>query len=159
MKISLIVAYGKNKELGLNNELLWHIPEDLKNFKELTNNHHVFMGKNTYNSIFNYLKKPLPNRFSLVLTSSIIKEENAINVSSIEEAINIAKNKNETEFFIIGGASIYKQFIKYADKIYLSEIDYEGKADCFFEGDIDNFEILSEEKKVGWTYKILNRRA
>lgn len=158
MKISLIVAYGKNKELGLNNQLLWHIPEDLKNFKELTTNHHVFMGKNTYDSIFNYLKKPLPNRYSLVLTKTNIKEQNALNISSIEEAIALAKSKEETELFIIGGASIYNQFIDYADTIYLSEVDYEGKADCFFEGDISMFEVSNEIKKEGWTYKILNRR-
>lgn len=158
MEISLIVAHGKNKELGLNNKLLWHIPEDLKHFQKITNNHYLLMGRNTYDSIYEYLKKPLPNRFSLVLTNKEFKEEeNAKKVSSFEEALEIAKKNNESELIIIGGASVYKKYFEKASKLYITEVDYEGEADCYFEGNIDNSWKLVDriilDKCIFKTYK------
>jgi len=167
MTISMIVAYGENKELGLNNELLWHIPDDLKNFKEITDGHFLIMGKNTFDSIFNYIKKPLPNRTSLVLSrTSNYDFEDVYNFDSIEKSIEFAKQNEQDEIFIIGGASIYNNHFDLVNKLYISEVDFDGEADCFFEPDIDSNdwdllekkEYSSTETTPSWTFKIYSKK-
>lgn len=135
MEISIIVAYGQNQEIGLDNKMLWYIPEDFKNFKRLTTNHCVLMGRKTFESI----GKPLPNRTSLIVSSSglpLLTQDNIIGFNSINKAIEYAKQKNETELFIIGGSSIYEQILNNntynVDNLYISEINYTGKADSYF---------------------------
>ena len=127
MKISMIVAYGKNWEIGLNNEMLWHISEDFKNFKTITSGHHILMGRKTFESI----GKPLPNRTSIVLSNSGFKHEGVHTFNDIQEAFNFARESAEEELFIIGGANIYETLFPYVDKMYLSEVDFEGVADAF----------------------------
>jgi dihydrofolate reductase len=129
MKISMIVAYGKNWEIGLNNEMLWHISEDFKNFKAITSGHHILMGRKTFESI----GKPLPNRTSIVLSNSGFTSEGVHPFSDIQEAFNFARKSAEEELFIIGGANIYETLFPYVDKMYLSEVDFEGVADAFLE--------------------------
>lgn len=166
MKISLIVAYGKNGELGLKNKLLWHIPEDLKNFKKITNGKALFMGRNTYNSIFSYLNKPLQNRTSFVLTNNDLDYyDNVIGVDSFEEALEEAELNGFDELIIIGGASIYEKYFDYADFLYISEVDYEGEADCFFKHNLtENYQLIDEvkyEKKsdsLAWVFKTYLKR-
>lgn len=168
MRISMIVAYGKNKELGLNNKLLWNIPEDLKKFKEITNSHHVLMGRNTYESILSYLKKPLPNRTSIVMTRNKDYEhlENTYKVSTFDEAIKIAKENKEEELIIIGGASIYKELFPYINRLYISEVNYEGEADCYFENNIEekDWKLIQEENykenenTLSWDFKIFDKK-
>ncbi|MFA6081319.1 MAG: dihydrofolate reductase [Patescibacteria group bacterium] len=130
--ISIIAAIGKNRELGKDNKLLWHISQDFKRFKDLTSGHVVIMGRKTYESLPEKFR-PLPNRINIVVTRDInFKEDGIIVCHSIEEAINSAKEKT-SEIFIIGGASIYEQGIKYADKLYLTLVDKEfSEADAFF---------------------------
>ncbi|RXJ75024.1 hypothetical protein CRV03_14100, partial [Arcobacter sp. F155] len=84
MKISMIVAYGKNWEIGLNNQMLWHISEDFKNFKQITSGHHILMGRKTFESI----GKPLPNRTSLVLSTKGFSSEGVHTFDSIEKALD-----------------------------------------------------------------------
>lgn len=147
MKISVIVAHGKNYELGLNNELLWNIPEDLKHFKNLTVGHCILMGRKTYESI----GKPLPYRTSLVISSSFdtSKFENTVfnsvyNFKNVEDAITFAKKIKENELFIIGGARIYNEFNFLVDTYYITEVDYEGKADVYLKPfDLENY-ILTD---------------
>ena len=127
MKISMIVAYGKNWEIGLNNEMLWHISEDFKNFKTITSGHHILMGRKTFESI----GKPLPNRISIVLSNSGFKHEGVHTFNDIQEAFNFTRESAEEELFIIGGANIYETLFPYVDKMYLSEVDFEGVADAF----------------------------
>ena len=127
MKISMIVAYGKNWEIGLNNEMLWHISEDFKNFKTITSGHHILMGRKTFESI----GKPLPNRTSIVLSNTGFKHEGVHTFNDIQEAFNFARESAEEELFIIGGANIYETLFPYVDKMYLSEVDFEGVADAF----------------------------
>lgn len=118
MKISIIAAIGENLELGKNNDLIWHLPNDLKFFKNTTSGHTVLMGRNTFFS----LPKVLPNRTNIVITD--VDEEypkEVVIYNSIESFLKDYQNKDE-EVFIIGGASIYKQFIDLADKLYLTEI-------------------------------------
>lgn len=119
MKLSIIAAIGSNNELGLNNDLIWHLPNDLKFFKNVTSGHTVLMGRNTFFS----LPKVLPNRTNIVITDIEEKYPSEVVIyNSIESFLKDYNNTNE-EVFIIGGASIYKQFIDLADKLYLTEIE------------------------------------
>lgn len=132
MKISIIVATSKNNAIGIENQLPWHLPADLKYFKQLTTGHVIIMGSNTYLSI----GKPLPNRTTIVITSQQNPEwimDGIYIVHSIDDAIQKAKSLNETECFIIGGAKIYSQTLHLADVVYKTEIDLTiENADAFF---------------------------
>ena len=119
--ISIIAAIGKNRELGRGNDLIWHIKEDLKNFKNLT------MGKNTYES----LPKHLEGRKYIVLSSSLSNIENGLLFNDFSKLLEFIKVLDE-EVMIIGGSSIYKLFLPFADKLYLTEIDSEEAADVYF---------------------------
>ncbi len=158
IKVSLVVAHGKNGELGLNNKLLWHIQEDLKHFKNITNDKHLFMGRNTYDSIIEYLKKPLPNRISLVLTNRELNGfVNESKVNSFEEALQKVYEDYAEELIIIGGAKIYKDYFSKADTLYITEVDYEGEADCYFKEDLSNFELKEEATFQGYKFKKYER--
>lgn len=135
-KISLIAAVANDRGIGKNNKLLFDIPEDLKYFQDKTRDHAVIMGYNTYKSI----GKALPNRKNIVLSRQLLKLMDAITVKSIDEALK--KVEDEEEVFIIGGASIYEQFLPLADKLYLTLVDAtDPEADTFFPdySDFQNF--------------------
>ena len=135
MSLSIIVAIGKNNEIGKKNTLLWSLPADMKHFREITSLHPVIMGRKTFESI----GKPLPNRRNIVITRDVNYKKNLSTeardvelVYSLNEALGLFPNQNE-EIFIIGGAEIYKQTIPIADKLYITHIRAEGKdADSFF---------------------------
>lgn len=152
MNISMIAAIGKNNELGKNNSLIWDIKEDLKFFKDTTMGHPVVMGRNTFLS----LPKVLPGRKNIVI-SDVDLINNKIEVyKSIKEFLtNYEKCKDE--LFIIGGASIYKQFIDLSNKLYLTEIDDTDKdADVYFpKFDKDSYErtVLSINNDSNPKYK------
>jgi len=143
--INIIAAIGKNRELGKNNKLLWYIPEDFKRFKTLTSGHIVIMGRKTYESLPEKFR-PLPNRINIIVTrdsrftisARSYKDGKAIICHSMEEAIEkgtayVKTSTSQGEIFIIGGASVYQQGIKYANKLYLTLIDKEyPEADTFF---------------------------
>lgn len=125
--ISLIASVGRKFEIGKNNKLIWHFKEDMKYFKDVTMGHKVVMGRNTYNS----LPTKLLGREMIVLSTSSV-DENVVVESSINGIVDKFKNSEE-EVFIIGGAMVYKQFLPYANKLYLTEIDAEDShADTFF---------------------------
>lgn len=127
MSISMIAAVGKSLELGKNNDLIWHFKEDMKFFKETTTGHTVVMGRKTFES----LPKALPNRRNIVISSNKdYVAEGAEVVTSLDEALKIIENEDA---FIIGGGAIYKAFLPYADKLYLTEIDaFCDDADTYF---------------------------
>lgn len=126
--ITIIVAIGKNREIGADNQLLWHLPKDLKHFKELTSGHPIIMGRKTYESI----GKPLPNRTNIVISrKNDWFEEGILIVGSIKEALKFAKKIDEN-VFIIGGGTIYEQTIDLADQLEVTLVDAELKADTFF---------------------------
>ena len=127
MSVSIIAAVGRNFELGKNNDLIWHFKQDMKFFKETTLGHTVIMGRKTFES----LPKALPNRLNVVITSdSSYSAENIVVVSSVEQALKYCNNE---EAFVIGGGMIYKEFLPFADKLYLTEIeDSRENADTYF---------------------------
>ena len=128
MNIAMIAAVGKNRELGKNNDLIWHFKEDMLFFRETTKGATVIMGRKTFES----LPKALPGRRNIVITkNSAYNAENAEVTDSVEHALELAKHDNSV--FIIGGASIYKAFLPFAQNIYLTEIDAVcNDADTFF---------------------------
>ena len=129
MLVSLVAAVAENNVLGRDNQLPWHLPADLKYFKQLTTGHHVLMGRKTWESI----GKPLPNRISLVVSrSDDFRPEGAAVVRTVEEGIEAARNAGETELFIIGGGEIFRLAMPLADRIYLTRINHNFEGDVFF---------------------------
>lgn len=126
--ISLVVAMDKNRGIGVNGDLLTYIPGDLPRFKKLTTGHTVIMGRKTFDSL---PKGPLPNRENIVITRNRdLKIEGVKVVYSLKEAIEASDNGKE--IFIIGGGQIYNEAINNCDKLYITHIDKEFKADTFF---------------------------
>lgn len=126
---SIIVAVAENHAIGCQNKLLWHISEDLKRFKEITTGHTIIMGRKTFES----LPKVLPNRQHIVITKNTdfkIDDSSVKVIHSIDEILSLAKEPQE--YFIIGGEEIYKQFLPFANKIYLTSVHKDFQADAFF---------------------------
>ncbi len=157
-RLSMIVAVDETRAIGKNNQLLWHIPEDLKRFKELTTGHTVVMGENTYYSI----GKPLPNRKNIIVTlNQSLELPGCVVAHSIEEALQQAREVEEEEVFIIGGASVYKQFLPLIERLYLTLVQGKHEADTFFPEYDDFKKVISEEQgnngEYRYTYYILER--
>ncbi len=155
--ISIIVAIAENFAIGKNNDLLFHLPNDLKHFKQITSGHTIIMGRNTLLSL---PKWPLPNRRHIIITD---KKDDVFKgcetVFSIDEAIE--KVKDEDEAFIIGGGMIYKQFFPIAGKLYLTLVHKPFDADIFFpEIDYNEWNEISREdfqdEKNQFDYSYLN---
>jgi dihydrofolate reductase len=160
--ISIIVAIAENNAIGKDNQLLWHISDDLKRFKALTTGHTVVMGKKTYESL---PVRPLPNRRNVVITDipgEVI--EGCVMAYSIEDALE--KCDDDKENFIIGGGSVYRQFLKYADKFYLTRVHRSFEADTFFpEIDFRGWKIVEEQhvhqdekNSLPYTYRVYVRK-
>lgn len=151
MTVSMIVARGKNNEIGGNNDLLWHIPSDLKFFKATTMGKSIIMGRKTFQS----LPKALPGRKNIVISRDpSFDAPGATVVTDTKSALN----ESETdEVFIIGGASIYEAFFPIAEKLYITEVDFEtDKADVFFpETDLSEWEstLLDEGEENGLKFR------
>lgn len=134
MKMSMVVAMGPKREIGLQNKLLWHIKSDLQNFKKITTGKIVVMGRKTFESI----GRPLPNRENIVITRSPDFQREGIKVINdplmlLDYVLEKEEELGEDlEVMIIGGAEIYSIYLPYTSKIYLSKVDYTGPADVFF---------------------------
>lgn len=127
--ISIIVAIAQNNAIGKNNQLLWHLSDDLKRFKRLTEGHTIVMGKRTYYSL---PKRPLANRRNVVITDIIDEKiEGCVMAYSIDDAIS--QMEKGAENFIIGGGSVYSQFLPKADRLYLTVVHKNFEADTFFD--------------------------
>ena len=139
--ISIIVAIAQNHAIGKDNQLLWHIPADLKRFKKLTTGHTIVMGKRTFESL---PIRPLPNRRSVVITDIPGEEiEGCTMAYSIEEAIE--KMDEDKENFIIGGGSVYRQFLPLADQLYLTIVTKDFEADTFLEFNLQDWKTIERE--------------
>ena len=140
--ISIIVAVAQNLTIGIDNRLLLHIPEDLKRFKKITSGSKIIMGRNTYLSL---PVRPLPNRTSIVITDRPGEIfENCIMVHSLEEAVRHCSDAEEC--FVIGGASVYRQFLGIAGKIYYTKVYANFEGDTFFPAlSPDEWQLVSDE--------------
>ena len=129
---SLIVAVSQNNVIGRDNDLIWHIPEDLKRFKTLTHGKPCIMGRKTFESILSVLGKPLPGRTSIIVSRSGYSYEGCPVATSLEDALELAKDYADEEIIIAGGAQIYREALEknLVDQIYLTRVlqDYEGDA-------------------------------
>lgn len=142
--VSIVVSIGggrlHNRVIGRKDKLLWPIPDDLKRFKELTMGHPVIMGRKTYESIFSMLGKPLPGRTNIVITRSpadfagnpSFEFEHVLLASSLEDAVEKAKEIDTGEIFIGGGAQIYEQALPFVDRLYLTLVDSDEEGDAYF---------------------------
>ena len=132
MKVSMIAAKARNGVIGKNNDLPWHLPDDFNFFKEKTNGHYVIMGRKNFESLPHKFR-PLPNRTNIIITrNESFEVQGALVVHSIEEALKIAKANSQEETFIIGGSEIYRLGFKYADALYLTEINGDVEGDVHF---------------------------
>ena len=151
MKVSLIVAVAKNGVIGKNDNLIWHLPNDMRFFKETTMGHHVIMGRKNFESIPHKFR-PLPNRTNVVITKQTdYKAKGCIVVNSAEDALAIAKKNGDKEPFIIGGGQIYKLALEknLVDKIYLTRIHHSFEGDTFFPELNENWkEIVKIQNQV-----------
>jgi len=132
MIISLIAALTENHVIGKDNDLPWHLPDDMKFFMETTKGHHVIMGRKNYESLPPKFR-PLPNRTNIVVTrQKDFKATGCTVTHSLDEAVELAKKSNDPEIFIIGGADIFKQSMHLADRLYLTEIKTTLEGDTYF---------------------------
>jgi dihydrofolate reductase len=141
-KVTLIAAIDENSVLGKDNQLIWHLPEDLKRFKRLTTGHAIIMGRKTFES----LPKALPNRHNIVVTRNQNYSKEGVTVChSLEAAIECAKNDDQP--FVIGGGQVYEQAIELADVIELTKIHAQFEGDVFFpEIDLKKWSVEKEER-------------
>ena len=163
MTISAIVACAAHRVIGKDNQIPWYLPADLQYFKKTTLNHHIIMGRNSFESI----GRSLPKRTNMVITRKpFYAATDCLIFHSVEEALEFADNNGETEIFIIGGGEIYRQTIDYWDKLYLTEVNVELDGDVFFPELEKNewIERSSEhhfkdaKNEYDYTFKILERK-
>jgi dihydrofolate reductase len=150
MKINLIWAQTKNRVIGLNGKMPWHLPEDLAHFKRTTLGHPVIMGRKTWDSLPAKFR-PLPGRMNLVIsreasTRDILKENGASPAESLREALLICEQQDSPEVWVIGGAQIYAQALPLAHKLVVSEIDAEFEGDAFAPSIGSDWRAVQREK-------------
>jgi dihydrofolate reductase len=126
MNIYIVVAIATNNAIGKNNELLWHLPKDLKHFKQITSGHTVVMGRKTFDSI----GKPLPNRRNIIITRQDINPEGCEVANSLDAALALATP--DEDLYFIGGAEIYRQAMAVTNYIYLTIVRQAFDADAYF---------------------------
>ena len=138
--VIMIAAVAENNALGKNNDLLWHLPNDFKRFKEITSGHHIIMGRKTFESF----PKPLPNRTHVIITrQNDFEYEGCVVVQNIEKALSVCPiNEN---LYIVGGGEIYQQSISFADQLDITRVHHSFDADVYFpEIDPEIWELTSE---------------
>jgi dihydrofolate reductase len=141
MSISFIFAMDRNRAIGVNNTLPWHLPGDLKFFKSVTMGHPILMGRKTYESI----GKPLPGRRNIILTQNPeFQAEGCEVIHSVQEAVD---EFHDQELFVIGGAEIFRLFTSVVDRMYITHIEHEFEADTFMtELDLSEWTLVSSEQ-------------
>jgi len=126
MIVSIVVAIAQNYAIGKDNKLLWHLPKDLKHFKEITSGGTIIMGRKTYDSV----GRPLPNRRNIVITRQQIEITGCEVVNSLQAALDLCRDHQEV--FIVGGAEIYKQAMPFTNRIYLTVVHQDFEGDTYF---------------------------
>lgn len=156
--VVIVAAMSReSRAIGKDNELLWHIPADLKRFKELTIGHPIIMGRKTFESIIKILGKPLPGRTNIIVTRNPdYAVAGAIMAGSLEAAFAIAERENPKEIHIGGGAELYTAALPYADRLHLTYVDSDATGDTFFPELSANFKEVKRYPKAeqeGITYE------
>ena len=145
MTLSIIVAVANNNVIGRDNQLPWHMPADLKRFKQLTSGHHLIMGRRTFESV----GKPLPNRINVVVTRrhEYQPPDGVAVARSLDEAISKAEAAGDPEIFIGGGTEIFNQVLHRADRLYLTRIHGEPEGDTYFPefDDVSEWQLVDSE--------------
>jgi len=163
MIVSAIVATAKNNVIGKDNDIPWYLPADLNYFKRCTLNHHIIMGRKSYESI----GRPLPKRTNIVVTRDpFYVVSQCLVAHSIDEALKMALDNSEEEAFIIGGGEIYKLAMPFVDRLYLTEVDAEVEGTVHFpEIDLEEWELKSteahkadEKNEFDYVFKIFERK-
>ena len=144
--LSIIVAKAKNNIIGKDNRLIWHLPEDLKRFQELTAGHTIIMGRKTFES----LGRILPNRKHIVFTQNPDFKVDHPNVEVVHSLLEIQQYiESEEEAFVIGGAMIYNLLMPYVSKMYITQLSQEFEGDAFFPRiDANKWEIIDKQKGI-----------
>lgn len=141
MRISAIVAVSKNNVIGRDGHMPWHLPRDLRYFKEMTTGHHIILGRKNYQDI----GKPLANRVNLVLSRDPdFKAPGCIVCTSLDKAFSVAREAGETECFVTGGAHVYEQALPFCSRLYLTRLLADVEGDTFFPEFDDSFKLVSE---------------
>lgn len=151
MVVSLIVAVAENGGIGKNNDLLWHLPADMKFFKETTSGHAVITGRKNYESIPEKFR-PLPNRTNIVLTRNTAYDApGAVVKHDLNAALEFCRSNAESEVFIIGGAEIYKLALEQnlVDRMYITHVHTSPYADAFFRPDYSKWKKVKSEHRAG----------
>lgn len=155
--IKLIWAMDENNLIGNKNDLPWHYKEDLKYFKEKTINHDCLMGYNTYLSIVGRLGHPLPNRQNFVLYNKEIDDKLVKTVTDLEKFLKLYKDSSN-DLFVIGGKSVYKQCLDYADYLYITRIHKSYTGDVYFDDlDLTKYTKISETVSGELSFEIYKR--
>lgn len=160
--ISLIAAIGNERQIGYQGQIPWRLPEDLANFKRVTLNHPVIMGRKTFESI----GRPLPGRLNIVLSSQVHEGSDQLKwFTDFEDAISAAKSADPKEVFLIGGTQIYELGLPIADRFYRTIVNYSGPADAYFPEYEDLFGAPIEHRVYpasadypSWTFAILHKK-
>lgn len=157
MKIAAIVAASINRVIGKGNEIPWYLQADFKFFKTTTMNHHIIMGRKTFESI----GKPLPKRTNIVITRNpFFIASNVIVVNSLEAAFEVAESNGADKAFVIGGGTIYEQSLPYLDEIYYTEVQTSIEGDTFFpELNMNEWKVLenlshNKDEKNDYDFKV-----
>jgi len=155
-KISIIVAMATNRAIGKGGDLIWHLSNDLKHFKEITSGHSVIMGYNTYASLPG--RKPLPKRRNIIISSHLHEAPEGFELAnSILDAVKMVYD--EEEVFIIGGGMIYEQFMPMADRLYLTMIEKDFEADTFFpiinfkNWELVDLKVIDDDPQIDCSYR------
>ncbi len=163
MIISLIVAMDENQGIGIDNRLPWRLSSDLQRFKRLTMGHCLIMGRKTHQSI----GKPLPGRLNIVVSRNPnYRSEGCVVVNSLDQALQLARERGETEVFVIGGGEIFRQALPLADRIYLTQVHSRLRATAFFPKiDLTEWEEIESvdqgpgpDDQYPTTYRVLHRK-
>jgi dihydrofolate reductase len=161
--IAIVVAIAENNVIGKDNQLIWHLPADLRHFKQKTMGHPMIMGRKTFESI----GKPLPGRTTIIVTrQEDYQAEGCIIVNSVEAAIAKGKELDSEQVSIVGGAEIYKQALPFIDTLYLTQVHHTFEGDTFFpELNQEEWQEVSaeqyepdEKNKYAYTFKELRRK-
>lgn len=156
MEIALIAAVAANGVIGRDGGIPWHLPEDLRRFKRLTTGHPVIMGRRTYESILDRLGEPLPDRTTVVLSTTLAAGDLPDDVSVVRtpaEAVETARRRGRRRAFVAGGEQVYSTFLPVADRLFLTELEADYEGDTHFpEWDRSEWRTVERDRRDGYAF-------